>query len=69
MIQLRHTGLYVKDIQKEAWFYLKVFNMFIVSDNVKQSDALISDLIGKDTVVTITKLITEQGKQAVLMIC
>ncbi len=62
MIQLRHTGLYVKDIQKQAQFYQKTFGMFVVCENYKQKDALISDLIGKEATVTITKLITEQGK-------
>ena len=62
MIQLRHTGLYVRDIQNETEFYQKAFDMFVVCENLKQSDALLGELIGKGTIVTITKLITEQGK-------
>lgn len=62
MIQLRHTGLYVKNLHKETLFYQQVFDMFVVCDSVKQSDALIGDLIEEKAIVTITKLITEQGK-------
>lgn len=62
MIQLRHVGIYVRDIKKEKEFYKKVFDMREICDEVEQMDALIEDLLSVSEPVKIAKLITEQGK-------
>lgn len=63
MIQLRHIGLYVKDIEKMADFYKAVFSMYPVIEKQVQCDGLIEDIFQQqDVEVVITKLITEQGK-------
>ena len=60
MINLRHTGIYVRDLARMASFYREVFHMHAICENVEQGDALLADLFGAE--VRITKLITEQGK-------
>lgn len=62
MIQLRHTGIYVRDIKKEKDFYKQVFDMCEICDEVEQLDTLIEELLSVREPVKITKLITEQGK-------
>ncbi len=63
MLQLRHTGLYVKNLERMTAFYKNVFSMYEICNNVQQTDELICDLFGNDAAsVRITKLITEQGK-------
>lgn len=63
MLQLRHTGLYVENLEKMTAFYKNVFSMYEICVDVRQNDALIHDLFQDETAsVRITKLITEQGK-------
>lgn len=63
MIQLRHTGLYVKDIEREAEFYRQTFSMYTICEKAVQADALLADLFGQEQArVWITKLITAQGR-------
>lgn len=63
MLQFRHTGLYVENLEKMLEFYKNVFSMYEICVNVRQEDALISDLFNDDkALVTFSKLITEQGK-------
>ena len=65
MIQLRHTGLYVRDLNKEADFYKNVFKMYSVCEKIEQSDPLVKDLFrNKDISIFVTKLITEQGEKS-----
>ncbi|WP_288312108.1 VOC family protein [uncultured Selenomonas sp.] len=64
MIQLRHTGLYVKDLERMEEFYRVVFKMHTICKNVEQSDDLIHDLLRCHGTVRLSKLITEQGKQS-----
>ena len=63
MLNLRHAGIYVKDLVRMAAFYRDVFQMHTICENVEQSDELIADLFQvKEAKVRLTKLITEQGK-------
>ncbi|MBE6105117.1 VOC family protein [Anaerovibrio lipolyticus] len=64
MIQLRHIGLYVQDMKKEAEFYRQAFSMYEICNELEQSDALIDELLSVHEPVKITKLITEQGRQS-----
>lgn len=63
MLQIAHTGLYVKNIDTMTSFYINVFGMHIICKNLKQKDLLVSELI-KDcnASIIITKLISDQGK-------
>lgn len=61
-LELRHVGIYVKNIEQEVNFYQKVFHMYPVVENVFQKDILTSDLINSEATFKITKLITEKGK-------
>lgn len=62
-INLRHTGIYVKDLVRMAAFYREVFQMYTICENIQQADTLLADLFrAQDARVKITKLITEQGK-------
>ena len=63
MINLRHTGVYVKNLKRMAAFYREVFHMRTICENFRQADALIADLLRTpEACVKITKLITEQGE-------
>lgn len=65
MIQLRHTGLYVVDLDRMEKFYRDVFNMHVLSHAVEQSDALIHDLFRAEGLgVRVSKLLTEQGQMS-----
>ena len=44
MINLRHTGIYVRDLARMASFYREVFYMHAICENVEQGDALLADL-------------------------
>ena len=64
MLNIRHTGIYVEDIAKQAEFYKKCFFMTIICENYQDSGPLFDDLLGyKEAKVLITKLITEMGKK------
>lgn len=65
MIQIRHIGLYVKDLKKMTTFYRNVFNLHEIVSEYEQSGALIEDILGyEEGEVKITKLITEYGKSS-----
>lgn len=62
MINIRHAGIYVKNIEKEAEFYRKTFQMIEVVANNLEKNAMLDDLFKKDDVeIFTTKLITELG--------
>jgi len=63
MIELRHAGIYVKDLERMEAFYADVLKMKPIFQGTVQADELIDDLLGvKDAGVKITKLITEFGQ-------
>lgn len=63
MLQLRHVGVYVHDLEKMSLFYQEVFHMFVICERLKQEDALIDDLL-EQKYAEVTKLVTEYGKNA-----
>ncbi|MDQ0205138.1 VOC family protein [Pectinatus haikarae] len=64
MAQLRHTGLYVENLDKETEFYKYVFHMYPICEKIEQEDALLIDLLRHVNVsILVTKLITDQGKK------
>lgn len=64
MVQIRHSGLYVKNLEKISAFYKHVFHMYPICENVIQEDALIRDIFqGNSAKIKLTKLITEQGRE------
>lgn len=63
MLQLRHVGIYVKDLERVEKFYISVFSMSVVCSRLIQKDKLIEDiLVNSEGEVKLSKLITEQGK-------
>lgn len=63
MFQLRHIGIYVRDLKKIEDFYCNVFNMNVICHEIVQSDELIHDFLqDPNGSVKISKLITEYGK-------
>ena len=65
MVQLRHTGLYVKDLQRESRFFQQVFHMHVLCENQKQDDVFSKDILGEaGGYLLITKLLTDQGKES-----
>ena len=63
MIQLRHTGIYVNNLNKMVAFYKYVFEMIAVVEDFYQCDDLVQELLENGNAkIKITKLITEQGK-------
>jgi catechol 2,3-dioxygenase-like lactoylglutathione lyase family enzyme len=55
MLNIRHTGIYVEDIAKQAEFYKKCFFMTIICENYQDSGPLFDDLLGyKEAKVLIT---------------
>jgi len=64
MIELRHAGIYVMDLEKMEAFYEAVLKMKPIFQGTVQKDELIDDLLGvKDAGVKIAKLITESGQE------
>lgn len=62
MINLKHIGIYVKNIEAIADFYKNVFGLIAVTENVHDSGELYRQLFGVESKVVITKLITEYGQ-------
>ena len=63
MISIRHTGIYVKDIEKIEGFYTAVFHMTAICSKQPDSGLLFDELIGeKNVVIETSKLITPYGK-------
>lgn len=63
MVYMKHVGIYVKNLDLEASFYKKVFGMVPVCESIVQDDELINDIFDGVAKVTISKLITERGKE------
>lgn len=61
MIEMRHVGVYVADLEKMEQFYATVFSMKTVLSKIPTSDILIDAIVGKNAVVYISKLITPRG--------
>jgi catechol 2,3-dioxygenase-like lactoylglutathione lyase family enzyme len=65
MVQLRHTGLYVADLDLMENFYKEVFGMHTICSHQIQKDDLINGLLGNsDAEIMVSKLITDQGRQS-----
>lgn len=64
MTNIKHTGIYVRDIEKESEFYKNCFSMNVICEKYQDEGPLFDDLLGySGAKVMITKLITEMGKQ------
>ena len=63
MIEMRHVGLYVENLEQMEEFYATVFSMKKVLSKVKTSDILIDAIVGKGATVLISKLVTPYGCQ------
>ena len=64
MTNIRHTGIYVKNIEKETHFYKECFSMAAICENLSDSGELYEQLLGYEGAkVLITKLISEYGKE------
>lgn len=64
MLNIRHVGIYVEDIEKESEFYKKCFQMIAVSEKQKDRNILLDELLEhEDSEIITTKLITPTGKQ------
>lgn len=61
MLEMRHVGVYVLNLEKMERFYSTVFSMKIVLSKVETSDILIDAIVGKGAVVQISKLVTPYG--------
>ena len=62
MINIRHAGIYVQNIKKEAEFYIKTFGMSLICEKNRESNELLDDLFKMDNAeIFTTKLITELG--------
>ena len=62
MINLKHIGIYVEDIEKLCCFYKNSFGMVPVCENLEDTGPLYYELYGNEVKVLITKLITDYGK-------
>lgn len=64
MTNIKHTGIYVRDIEKESEFYKNCFSMNVICEKYRDEGPLFDDLLGySGAKVMITKLITEMGKK------
>lgn len=64
MLNIRHVGIYVEDIEKETEFYKKCFQMIAVSEKQKDRNILLDELLEHEaSEIITTKLITPAGKQ------
>lgn len=62
MIEFRHTGIYVDNIDLISDFYINVFDMHVICKNQADTSAYVKELTGYDEILT-TKLITPKGKE------
>ena len=62
MINFKHTGIYVHDIEIISNFYQNCFGLIPVCEKYLDTGYLYEQLFGVDSKVIITKLITEYGK-------
>lgn len=65
MIAMRHTGIYVRDIQVLEEFYTFVFHMLPICSMQPDQSGIFDELLGiLDVEIMTTKLITPYGKMA-----
>lgn len=62
MINIKHIGIYVNDLEKMGLFYQNVFSMHIVCEKEKDANELLDELIMPGVQIYTTKLITDYGK-------
>lgn len=63
MYSIKHTGLYVKNLEIETNFYINVFGMLPISTYKSECNYMLDDLFKKDDIEIYTsKLITQAGK-------
>lgn len=64
MIELRHVGIYVENMEQMVSFYENTFDMKKICYNQPDSNSLIDELMGvKGIEIIATKLITPRGQQ------
>lgn len=64
MINIRHTGIYVLEIEKMEQFYTQVFHMRAVCSNNVEENPMLNDLLRhQDSRILTTKLITPYGQE------
>lgn len=64
MIEIKHAGIYVNDIDAETQFYKNVFDMFAICEKVNDSNELLDELLDyQGAKIQVTKLITPKGKE------
>ncbi len=61
MIELRHVGIYVNDLELMENFYKKTFTMKILKSRELLGNSLVEQLLGNERKVFISKLITPYG--------
>ena len=57
MINLRHTGIYVRDLARMASFYREVFHMHAICENVEQGASSVGDML------ELLEVIVPQGRE------
>lgn len=62
MIELRHAGIYVDDLEQAETFYMQCFSMEAIVHRQLVSNALIDEIVGVGSKVLVSKLITPRGK-------
>lgn len=60
MIELRHVGVYVSELERMEVFYKNVFLMTVIQSKVFTENALLDELLGNRQAI-ISKLITPYG--------
>lgn len=64
MIMIRHSGLYVREIERLESFYKVVFNMIPICSCQPDKGELLDELLGiPNAKIVTTKLVTDYGKQ------
>lgn len=61
MVNLKHIGIYVNDIEKMASFYKTSFGLKTICERQEDTGELYEKLFNADAKVLITKMITEYG--------
>lgn len=61
MIELRHVGVYVSELEKMETFYKNVFQMTVIQSKVFTENPLLDELLGNRQAI-ISKLITPYGR-------
>ena len=63
MIAIRHTGIYVDDIDLMEDFYVYVFDMLPICSKEKDRGELFEELLDCDAEIMTSKLVTPYGKK------